>query len=123
MGDGATAFVDCETALYAIDGTASASMAHRAKRAGSDRPNVPILYSPWEKSDQSDDLFVCFGAMAIAQATGTEVPVIGKIVYSAKATAQKTINIPDHLPKTRQIVAEIASTCFSSDPPPLVLLF
>jgi hypothetical protein len=40
MGDGATAFVDCETALYAIDGTASASMAHRAKRAGSDRPNV-----------------------------------------------------------------------------------
>jgi hypothetical protein len=79
IGDGGTAFVDCETALYAIDGTSSASLDHRASRAGSDRPYVPILYSAWEKSDQSDDLLVCFGALAIAQATGAEIPPKGPL--------------------------------------------
>jgi predicted RecB family nuclease len=120
IGDGGTAFVDSETALYATSATASASMAHRAKRAGSDRPNVPILYSAWEKSDQSDDLLVCFGALAIAQTTETDIPPKGKVVYG-EGYRTKTVRIPDHLPKTRQIVEEIASTCFSREPPPLVL--
>jgi hypothetical protein len=80
MGDVGTVFVDCETALYAIDGTACASLDHRASRAGSDRP-YPILYSAWEKSGQSDDLLVCFGALAIAQATSTTRPSIRKRSY------------------------------------------
>lgn len=120
IGDGGTAFVDCETALYVIDGTSSASLDHRASRAGSDRPYVPILYSAWEKSDQSDDLLVCFGALAIAQATGAEIPPNGKVVYG-EGCRTKTIRIPEHLPKTRQIVQKIASTCFSREEPRLVL--
>jgi hypothetical protein len=79
-GDGGTAFVDSETALYAIDGTGCASLDHRASRAGSGRP-YPILYSAWEKSGQSDDLLVCFGALAIAQATSTTRPSIRKRSY------------------------------------------
>jgi predicted RecB family nuclease len=112
--------VDCETALYVIDGTSSASLDHRASRAGSDRPYVPIRYSAWEKSNQFDDLLVCFGALAIAQATGAEIPPNGKVVYG-EGCRTKTIRIPEHLPKTRQIVQEIASTCFSREEPRLVL--
>ena len=80
MDDAGTVFVDCETALYAIDGTGCASLDHRASRAGSDRP-YPILYSAWEKSGQSDDLLVCFGALAIGQATSTTRPSIRKRSY------------------------------------------
>jgi predicted RecB family nuclease len=120
MDDAGTVFVDCETASYTTEGAVPAWVDHQAKRAGSDRPNVPIFYSAGEKSDQSDDLLVCFGALGIAQATGTEIPPKGKVVYG-DGHRTKTVRIPDHLPKTRQIVEEIASTCFSREPPPLVL--
>jgi predicted RecB family nuclease len=120
MDDAGTVFVDCETASYTTEGAVPAWVDHRAKRAGSDRANVPIFYSAWEKSDQSDDLLVCFGALGIAQATGTEIPPKGKVVYG-EGHRTKTVRIPDHLAKTRQTVEEIGSTCFSSEPPPLVL--
>ena len=77
MDDAGTVFVDCETASYTTEGAVPAWVDHRAKRAGSNRPNVPIFYSAWDKSDQSDDLLVCFGALGIAQATGTEIPPKG----------------------------------------------
>ncbi len=120
MDDAGTVFVDCETASYTTEGAVPAWVDHRAKRVGLNRHNVPIVYSAWEKSDQSDDLLVCFGALEIAQATGTEIPSKGKVVYG-ESHRTKTVRIPDHLPKTRQIVEEIASTCFSREPPPLVL--
>jgi predicted RecB family nuclease len=120
MDDAATVAVDCETASYTYEGSAPASVDPRAKRADSGRQNVPILYSPWEKSAQSNDLFVCFGALAIAQATETEIPPRGKVIYG-EGYRTKTVKISDHLPKTRQIVEEIASICFSREPPPLVL--
>jgi predicted RecB family nuclease len=120
IGDAGTAFVDCETVSYTTESSALASVDQRAKRAESDHPNVPLLYSPWEKTDQSDDVLVCFGALAIAQATGTEVSAKGKVVYG-EGHRTKTVKISDHLPKTRQIAEEIASTCFSNEAPPLVL--
>jgi predicted RecB family nuclease len=119
-GDAATVFVDCDTVLYSRENPAPVSVGRRAKRAGSDRPNVPILYSAWEKSDRSDDLLVCFGALALAQVTGTDIPPKGNVVYG-QGHRIKTVRIPNYLPKTRQIVEEIASTCFSQKPPPLVL--
>jgi predicted RecB family nuclease len=112
--------LDRETALYSSERFEPASTDRQVNRAGSDRPIVPIFYSAWEKSDQSDDLLVCFGALAIAQATGTELPPIGKVVYGEHLRT-KTVKIPDYLPETRQIVAEVASNCFSRDPPSLVL--
>jgi predicted RecB family nuclease len=114
------ATVDCETALYSCESPASDSIDWGARGGGSDRPNVPIVYSAWEKSDQSDNLLVCFGALALAQATGTEIPPRGKVVYG-QGHRIKTVRIPNHLPKTRRIVEEIASACFSKEPPPLVL--
>jgi hypothetical protein len=69
--DAATVFVDCETAFYACDQRAAARSELR-------RDFVPILYSPWNKSDQFDDLLVCFSALAIGRVTGSIIPSIGK---------------------------------------------
>jgi hypothetical protein len=90
--DVATLFVDCETASYSSDQVASARAGRRARRPEPDHDYVPILYSAWDKSDQSDDLLVCFGALAIRQATGTEIPTTGKVIYGE---AQRGENVRD----------------------------
>jgi len=107
IGDAGTVVVDCETALYPIDGSASASLDQRARRAGADRAYVPILYSAWENSDQSDDLLVCFGALAIAQATGTELPPKGKVLYGEghRTKAVKILRPPPKNTSEKMIAA------------------
>jgi hypothetical protein len=83
MDSAGTVFVDCETASYATPGPTHASADHQAKRIGSNdskRIYLPILYSAWDKSDQSDDLLICFGALGIAQTTGTAIPPKRKVV-------------------------------------------
>ena len=100
--------------------SASARVDRRAKRSEPRCDLVPILYSAWDKSDQSDDLLVCFGALAIGQATGTEIPPSGKVIYG-EGHRSKTVRIADHLPKTRQVIEAIASICHATEPPPLVL--
>jgi hypothetical protein len=39
-----------------------------------------VLLLPWDKLDVSDNLAVCFGALALAQATGI-LPDIGALIY------------------------------------------
>jgi len=118
--EAATLFVDCETASFACDRPAPArtGRSNGISQRGCDF--VPILYSAWEKSDQSDDLLVCLGALAIEQATGTGIPQSGKVIYG-EGHRGKTVRIADHLQKTRQVIAAIASTCQAREPPPLVL--
>jgi predicted RecB family nuclease len=118
--DGATLFVDCETSFLACDHSASLRGSRRAKSSEPPQHWVPVLYSAWDKSDQSDDLVVCFGALAIGLATGTEIPVSGKIIYG-EAHWSKSVRIADHLQKARQVVEAIASLCNAAEPPPLVL--
>ena len=118
--DGATLFVDCETALYACNQSASQRGSRRAKSSEPRQHLVPILYSAWDKGDQSDDLLICLGALAIGLATGTKIPASGKIIYG-EAHRSKSVRIADHLQKARQVVEAIASVCNAAEPPPLVL--
>jgi hypothetical protein len=118
--EAATLFVDCETVSYACDRPASARIAHLARRSQRRCNFVPILYSAWEKSDQSDDLLVCLGALAIGQATGSGIAPSGKVIYG-EGHRGRTVRIADHLPKTRQVIEAIASICQAREPPPLVL--
>jgi CRISPR/Cas system-associated exonuclease Cas4 (RecB family) len=115
----ATLFVDCETALYAWD-RPPARIGRLARRSERRSDLVPILYSASDKSDQSNDLLVCLGALAIEQATGLGIPPIGKIIYG-ESHRGKIVKIADHLPKTRQVIEEIASVCKAREPPPLFL--
>jgi predicted RecB family nuclease len=118
--EAATLFVDCETASYAFDQPASARIGSRAKRSERRCDLVPVLYSPWDKNDHSDDLLVCFGALAIGQATKSGNPPSGKVIYG-EGHRDKDVRIADHLPKTRQVIEAIESICQAREPPPLVL--
>jgi predicted RecB family nuclease len=122
MDGASTMFVDCETAWYNTERPARA-WAEQAKITDSSHSHglyVPILYSAWEKSDQSDHLLICFGALGIAQSTGTKIPQKGKVVYGERHCT-KAVKITNHIQKTCQVIEEIGSTCFSNEPPPLIL--
>ncbi len=118
--DAATLFVDCETASYAWGQSMSARIGRPAKSAAPVHNYVPIIFSAWDKTDQSDDLLVCFGALAIGQVTRTEIPAVGKVIYG-EAHGSRTVRIGDRLPNTRRVVEAIISFCRSEEPPPLVL--
>jgi predicted RecB family nuclease len=120
MDPAGTVFVDCETAWYATAGPMRSSTDRQAKRSGPSRIYLPILYSAWDKSDQSDDLLICFGGLGIAQTTGTAIPSKGKVVYG-EAYRIKTVKLSSHIRKTCEVLEEIGSTRFSREPPPLVL--
>ena len=114
----ATVCVDCGTASYACEQPASARCGRRAKRAELSHDYLPVVYWAWDKNDQSNDLIVTFGAVALAQATGAKIPPTGKVIYG-EGFRSKTVRIADHLSKTRQVIGEIASVCHASNPPPL----
>jgi predicted RecB family nuclease len=115
-----TLFVDCETASYACDRPLSATTGRRTERSERRRDFVSVLYSAWDKSDQADDLLVCFGALAIGQATGSGIPPTGKVIFG-ESHRGKTVKIADHLTKTRQVIEAIASICRGREPPPILL--
>jgi predicted RecB family nuclease len=117
---GGTLFVDCETASYAFDRPASAKTGRLTRRSERRSDLVPIFYSAWDKSDQSDELFVCLGALAIGQATASGIPPSGRVIYGAGQRG-KTVKIADHVPKTREVIEAIAPICHGREPPPLVL--
>jgi hypothetical protein len=60
---------DCQSAFYNAEPSA-AIYDGQVKKAND---YIPVLYSPWNKLDQSNRLTICFGAMAIAQMMGTEL--------------------------------------------------
>lgn len=116
----ASTLVDSETTFYSLDQSASSVGRCRTKRAEPWPEYIPVLYSPWEKCEQSDNLLVAFGALAIGQVAGGETPRKGRIICG-DAQRQKTVRIADHLPKTRQAIETIATARLDKEPPPLVL--
>ncbi|MER9129023.1 TM0106 family RecB-like putative nuclease [Mesorhizobium sp. M0768] len=115
-----TLLVDCETTSYGCDLPVPVRVGSQAERSDPGHGYVPVAFSAWNKRDRSDDLLVCFGAMAIQQAIGGEIPSCGKVIYG-EGYCGRTVKIADHLPKTRQIVEAVASASLDREPPPLVL--
>jgi predicted RecB family nuclease len=76
---------------------------------------VPVLHLACEKVGQSDHLLVSFCALAIGQATGTEMPPTGKIIFG-DGKRIKTVQTIDLLQKTRQIIEAIAKDCRAETP-------
>ena len=110
--------VDCETAIYDF------ALPHRpgGRQPRKPKPSdafVPVLLSPWDKLDISGSLIVCFGALALSQATGT-LAETGRLIYG-EGHRRKTVKIRDHLARTRQIIEAIGATWRGQAPPPLVL--
>ena len=71
LDDGtATRYVDCETVVYDLALPQDGNAGPRPRKPSPFRDLVPVLFSPWDKPDPSDSLLVCFGALALSQATG-----------------------------------------------------
>jgi hypothetical protein len=83
-----TIFVDSATVFYSGDELASARSSLRTEIVGPSSDYIPVLYSAWDRLEQSDNLLVSFGALAIAQVTGTGIPPIGRILWATLNTTR-----------------------------------
>jgi hypothetical protein len=118
--DAAVQLVDCETASYASCQPAAAPVGRQTKRVAPKHDIIPVLYSPWQKSNPADNLLVTFGALAIGQVTGTEIPATGMIIYE-EGSRRKTVKTNDHIIKTQQNIKAVRLICHDTKPPPLIL--
>ena len=111
--------VDCETAIY--DFALPPRRPERGRPQKSKPPStfVPVLSLPWDKLDVSDTLAVCFGALALSQATGI-LPDTGGLIYG-EGYRRKAVKVADYLARTRQIIEAIGASRQVQNPPPLVL--
>jgi predicted RecB family nuclease len=64
-------------------------------------------------------LLLCFGALALSQATGILADT-GTLIYG-DGHRHRTVRIGDHVARTRQTIDAIGATCRSREPPPLIL--
>jgi predicted RecB family nuclease len=111
--------VDCETAVYDFELPPHRPGSRQPQKSKPSRTFVPVLLLPRDKLDVSDSLMVCFGALALSQATGILADT-GTLIYG-EGHRRKTLKIGKHVAQTRQIIEAIAATCRGREQPPLVL--
>jgi len=114
-----TQHVDCDTAVYDLSLPAGKSEDRRSRQISPFGTLVPMLFLPSDKPDISDNLRLCFGALALSQATGILADT-GTLIYG-EGQRRKTVKIGDHLARTRQVIEAIGATCCGREAPPLVL--
>jgi predicted RecB family nuclease len=115
--------VDCKTAIYnfVLPSREPEGRPSQEPRSGT---FVPVSFTPWDKPDASDNLLVCFGALALSQVTGNLADV-GTLIYGEehrrKEHRRKKVKIGDHIAQTQQAINAIDATCYGREPPTLVL--
>jgi predicted RecB family nuclease len=112
-----TTLFDCESAFYTTKPPAAIREDAQVKQT---HDYIPILYSAWNKLDESDRLTICFGALAVAQVMGTELPRTGQIIFG-DIGCTKRVNISDLVRKAKHTVEQITKECESDELPPVVL--
>jgi len=112
-------YVDCHTAVYDIAPPPDRPGWRQRQELSSSDTFVPIRFLPWDKPGLSDNLLVCFCALALSQTTGT-LANTGTVIYG-EGHRRKTVKITDHTVRTRQTIDAIGVTCHGREPPPLVL--
>lgn len=99
--------VDCETVIYNFvlpSHQPGGGQAHKSTLSGT---FVPVSFLPWDKPDVSDNLLICFGALALWQVTGVLADT-GTVIYG-KEHRRKTVKIGDHADRTRQTIDTIGA--------------
>jgi hypothetical protein len=79
-------YVDCDTVVYDF---ALPQRRHEARQPQESSPSgnvVPVLFLPSDKPNLSDNLLVCFGALALSQAIGTLADT-GTLIYAMATVA------------------------------------
>jgi predicted RecB family nuclease len=109
---------DCQGAFYTTK--PSAAIRENDAQVKQTLDYIPVLYSAWNKIDESDRLTVCFGALAVAQATGAGLPRTGQIIFGDIGRT-KRVNVPELVEKTKRTIERITSECQSDELRPVVL--
>src|SRR5215471_8425032 len=110
--------IDCKTTIYnfVLPSCEPEGRPSQEPRTGT---FVPLSFTPWDKPDASDNLLICFGALALSQVTG-KLPDFGKLIYGEEHR-RKNVKIGDHIGPTQQAIHAIHATCYGPEPPTLVL--
>jgi predicted RecB family nuclease len=114
----APGYVDCNNAIYDPAQPQRIPAGHRPKPSNKVVP-IPILFSPWDRPLASDSLLLCFGALALSQAT-EKLADTGILIYS-DSHRRRSVKINDYVGRTRQVIDTIWDTSRSQEPPPSVL--
>jgi predicted RecB family nuclease len=112
-------YVDCKTAAYDLALPLYTPGRHRSRRSSPSTTLLPILFLPWDKPELSDSLLLCFGALALSQATGILADT-GMLIYGA-GHRHRTVKIGEYVARTRQVIDAIRATYHSQEPPRLAL--
>jgi hypothetical protein len=108
--------VDCETAVYDFVPESHRPGGRQPQDSSPSGPLEPVLFLPWDKPELSDSLLLCFGALALSQATGILVDT-GTLIYG-EGHRRRTVRIGDHVARTRQIIDAIGTSCRGRNLPP-----
>jgi predicted RecB family nuclease len=110
--------IDCKTAIYnfVLPSRELGGSPSQELRSGT---FVPVSLTPWDKPEASENLLVCFGALALSPVAGKR-PEVGTLIYGEEHR-RKTVKIGDHIAHTQQAIDGIEATCYGREPPPLVL--
>ena len=92
----------------------------RRRAAGVPNEVVPVLYSPWERHEKSDELLLAFAALAAAHDSRCPAPTTGRIVYGEQFRL-KRIDIAPLLSKARNVLDAIKAFAESPTAPTPVL--
>ena len=111
--------IDCDTVIYDLELRPPRPKASTSQKSRPSASYVPVLLSPWEKPSPSDCLLVCFGALALSQATGT-LPESGILIYG-DGPRRRNVKVGDHLSRTRQTIEAIRLFRRGRETPPLIL--
>jgi hypothetical protein len=114
-----THYVDCDTAIYDFAPPPQRPKGRKPQESSPPGTFVPVRLLPWEKPDLSDSLLVCFGALALSQATGILADT-GTLIYG-DGYRRRTVKIGNHVARARQIIDAIGAACRDRKPPLLVL--
>jgi predicted RecB family nuclease len=109
-----TTLFDCESAFYTI--RPPATIREDDAQVKQTHNYIPALYSPWNKLNESDRLTVCFGALAVAQATGAELPGSGQIIFG-DIGRKKQVNVAEFVQKTKYIIEQITTELEGTERP------
>ena len=111
--------VDCETAVYDFAPPQLRPTTRQPRGSSHSGSFVPVLFLPWDKPNLSDRLLVCFGALALSQATGI-LPATGTLIFG-DGYRHRTLKIGKYVAQTRQIIDAIGASLQGRKPPSLVL--
>jgi predicted RecB family nuclease len=114
-----THYVDCETAVYDSTLPQHKPGGRRSQVSSPSRPFIPVLFLPWNKPTLSDNLLLCFGALAMSRITGI-LPDTGTLICGDDYR-HRTVKVEKHIAQTRQIIDAIGKSWQDRIPPPLVL--